>query len=124
MDLVLLLHDWLRWAVLAALLGGGAYALLQVPREDATFRRPIYSVAVGVLDLQVLIGLALYIADAVWGEGLFIAVIHPVAMVVAAVVAHLGVARGAREGGRRGHQVVGAAFLASLGLIIVGIPWA
>lgn len=124
MDVLLVVHDWLRWAVLAALLGGGAYALLQAPRDAAVFRRPIFSVAVGVVDIQVLIGLVLYVAGGAWREGLFSAVLHPLAMVVAAAIAHVGLARGAREGSRRGHQVVGAAFLLALGFVIVGIPWA
>jgi hypothetical protein len=122
-DVLLLVHSQLRWVVLAALLLGGAYALLQAPRE-AAFRRLPFSVGVGVVDLQVLIGLVLYVSTSGWDEETFVAVIHPIAMVAGAIVAHVGVARAAREEGTRAFQVVGVAFLLALAVIILGIPWA
>lgn len=121
-ELLVSVHGHLRWPVLVVLLGGGTVALLQAPRAVA-FRRPPFSVAVGVVDLQVLLGLAVYALGAGWREGPFIAAVHPVTMVLAAVVAHVGVIRGAREEGERAHQIVGAAFLAALGLVILGVPW-
>jgi cation transporter-like permease len=121
-ELLLAVHGYLRWPVVAVLLAGGAYALLQAPR-DVDFRRAPFSAAVALVDLQVLIGLVLYALGTAWLAEPFIAIVHPATMVLAAAVAHAGVSRGAREGGERGHQIVGAAFLVALGLVALGVPW-
>jgi hypothetical protein len=71
----------------------------------------------------VLLGIVLYVINAGWTEGWFIAIVHPIAMLVAAGLAHTGVAMGAKEEGTRGYQIVGVAFLLALGVIALGIPW-
>jgi hypothetical protein len=116
------IHSWLRWPVLAALLGGGGWALIQAPRNVAFSRTP-FSVCVAVIDVQVLVGLVVYLANAGWSEGWFVAIVHPLTMLVAAGLAHAGVAKGAREGGTRAYQLVGVAFLLALAVVALGIPW-
>lgn len=115
-------HSWLRWPVLAVLLGGGGWALIQAPR-GVDFSRTPFSVCVAVIDVQVLVGLVLYLVNAGWAEGWFIAIVHPLTMLAAAGLAHVGVSKGAREGGARAHQLVGVAFLLALGVVALGIPW-
>jgi hypothetical protein len=121
-DILVEAHSFLRWAVLAVLVIGGAAALMAAPR-GTEFDRKAYGAAVAVIDLQVLLGVVLYIWNQGWGEGLFIAVIHPLGMLAAAAVAHFGVARGAREDDVRAHQIVGVSFLIALGLVALAIPW-
>jgi hypothetical protein len=116
-------HSWLRWAVLAVLFLGGGYALVQAPR-DVEFSRGPFSVAVAVVDLQVLLGVVLYVWNAGWTQGWFVAIVHPIAMIAAAGIVHAGVGKAAgEESTTRAYQLVGVAFLVALAVVTLGIPW-
>jgi hypothetical protein len=121
-EVLVTVHSVLRWLVLAALLGGGAYALLKTPAGGPFHRLP-FSLGAGVVDLQVAIGVALYFLNDGYRQNPFIAVIHPVAMVLALGVVHLGVARAAARGGGAAYRTVGVAFLSALVVVALGIPW-
>lgn len=122
-DLLADIHSVLRWVVLLAIAGGGSYALLQAPR-GVPFRRAPFAAAAVIVDIQVAIGVAIYLIDGAWNSGAFFAVIHPVVMLAALGLIHVGVARSrAREGGDA-YRVVGAAFLFAFILVALAVPWA
>lgn len=123
MDVLLAIHSVLRWVVLGVLLVGGAYALLRAPTGRPFDDRPFVGAAV-VVDLQVLVGLALYLLGSAWEDGTFIAVVHPLVMLAVLAVVHVAVA-GARgeDTPRRAHRRVGSAFLFALLLVALAVPW-
>ncbi len=121
-ELLVEIHSVLRWFVLGVLLLGGAYALLQAPRP-LPFRRTPFTLGVAVVDLQVALGIALYLLNQGWRQDFFIARVHPAVMLVALVVVHVGAVRARRRTGREAWRAIGAAFLLALVLVILGIPW-
>lgn len=121
-DLLVSTHSLLRWFVLGVLLLDGAYALLQAARP-VPYRRAPFTLGVAIVDLQVLLGVALYLLNAGWRQGFFIARIHPAVMLLAAVVVHVGAVRARRRGGKEAWRIVGAAFLFALVLVTLAVPW-
>ncbi|CAN5696788.1 hypothetical protein BH23GEM9_BH23GEM9_21630 [soil metagenome] len=120
-ELVHTLHWAVRYAVLAAGVGAVVAALLGWGRTqgDATgAERGLMAAFVGLVDLQVLLGLILLM---VWPfHGALIG--HIVMMVVAAAVAHAGsVMARRREPARSGARVRLAAVVLTLVLIVGGI---
>jgi hypothetical protein len=132
--IVLLLHSWIRWIALVAAVGTTLAALQN--RE-----RPMEGwglAAMVALDLQLLLGLALYLVvspnmaeiRAHMGEAMqngqlrFWAVEHVTAMLVAVVLAHVGrvLARRAKTPGSKRGRILVCFGLATI-LILVGMPW-
>jgi hypothetical protein len=137
---VLLLHSWLRWAVV--LLGlvatlraiGGAMGGRPWRPVDEKVNR----IFVGVLDLQTLVGLVLYfllspiskaaLSDfgAAMGQSAtrYWAIEHWIGMVVGLVLAHVGVARARRSAdGPIRHRVIATFFVLAMIAILASIPW-
>jgi hypothetical protein len=137
---VLLLHSWLRWAVV--LLGliatvraiAGAMSGRSWLRADERLNR----IFVGVLDLQMLVGLVLYFllspiskaALSDFGAAMsqpamrYWAVEHWVGMVVGIALAHVGVARARRTAdGAIRHRVVATFFVLAMIAILASVPW-
>ncbi len=138
-SLVLRLHSWNRWIVLGL-------GLLLLVRSLVLWRRQagdeawLDRVGLGflvLLDVQVLLGLALYFvlspimnasfADmaATMSDGVarYWTVEHPTGMFVAVVIAHVGGAvRGRREGPAR-HRVTVIAWSMWLVVTLLTIPW-
>lgn len=126
---VLFVHSWLRWLILAL----GATAVARGRRND-----PIASAWMGLLDLQVVIGIALYgwlspITQAVFAnfKGAmhdtvlrFWAVEHAFAMLLAVIVAHAGriIAKRTQDDDRAAH-IMRITIIVSLLCIVVGVPW-
>ena len=139
-DLLLFAHSWLRWLVLLALLVAVARAI-----GGVNTRRPWTPVddragawATGTLDLQMLLGLILYIflspvtksafvdmAAAMQAAPIrFFAVEHPVGMVVAITLAHVGRARARKAGDSESkHKRALIFFGLSLLVMLLSIPW-
>lgn len=124
MDILLTIHSVLRWVVLAALLAGGAYALLRAPTGRSFQDAPFVATAV-IIDIQVLIGIVLYLAGAGWEDNPFMAIVHPAVMIAMLGVVHVAIVGARRqETPQRAHRRVGAAFLFALLLVALAIPWA
>lgn len=121
METLVAVHSVLRWFVLAALLGGGTYALLRGPRGDFC-DRPFTLMAI-VVDVQVATGIALYLLGGGVHQGPFIAVIHPLAMLVALAAVHASIARARSRGGQAAFRTVGASWLFALVVVALSIPW-
>lgn len=126
---LLSIHSWLRWLVLAL----GCVALTRGGRRD-----PLASAWLGMLDLQVVIGLTLYFwlspmtaaafADpksAMHDSVLrFWFVEHGFAMLVALIAAHVGWVRARRaESDEDAARVRRIAIAVALVAIVAGVPW-
>ncbi|GIW10969.1 MAG: hypothetical protein KatS3mg061_2026 [Dehalococcoidia bacterium] len=136
-DLVLALHNVVRWGVLiAAVLASLAMLQGWLGKRPWTARdRQLGLLFVITMDIQTLLGLILYLryltllpgglASAMGNPGLrFFAVEHAVAMVLALVLVHLGQVLSRRRQRDQAKFRVGAICfgLATL-LLLVGIPW-
>lgn len=139
-DFVLLAHSWLRWLVLLAALAAVARAI-----GGVSTRRPWTPVddraglwLTGALDLQLLLGLILYIflspvtksafvdmAAAMKGAPIrFFAVEHPVGMIVAIALAHVGRVRIRKAADSESrHKQALVFFGLSLLVMLLSIPW-
>jgi len=112
-------HGLWRWVVLVAALlaiAGSKIAPDSGSGEWGGRTGLFYSVA---LDLQVLIGLVLWVLEAGWRLNPFFAYIHPVTMLLALSVAHAG------RGRQKSTGALSAGFwfyIASVGLVLLGIP--
>jgi hypothetical protein len=136
---VLLLHSWLRWAVI--LLGlvaviraiGGAMGRRPWLPVDARVSR----IFVSLLDLQMLLGLVLYFlfspvtkaALSDFGGAMavpamrFWAVEHVFGMIVGIALAHVGVARARRADGPAKHRIIAVFFVLAIIAILASVPW-
>lgn len=123
-EFVLLVHSWLRWAVLAT-----GLAAIAKPAASRWF--------IIMLDVQILLGLLLYFAlspftklalsdfGAAMGDSQlrFYAVEHVFGMVIATLLAHVGHARLRRVAPTRARRTALIFFGLALIAILVSIPW-
>jgi hypothetical protein len=137
---MLLLHSWLRWAVLGLVLlavgrsiAGLSSRRAWLPADDRVIR--LFGIT---LDVQVLVGLLLYFllspitkgAMAEFGEAMansawrFWAVEHGFGMLVAVALAHIGKVRvrKATDSGRK-HKTVLIFYGLALLVMLLAIPW-
>ena len=122
-DAVVTLHSWVRWIILAvgllAVLRGlwGWWRNLAFASTD----NALGAAFTGLIDLNVLVGAVLLIVR--WSNPNRPSLLHPVFMILAAVVAHGGrvLARRYTDSGR--HQWQSLSLLASLVLILIGVSF-
>jgi len=135
-DFVLTLHNYLRWIVLIVGLAAivMAWAGAASKARWTPPQRNLGRLFTGVFDLQVLVGIVLYVflsplttaAFSDMGAAMkdstirFFVVEHLVGMVIAAIVVHIGAARGKSK-----DSPLQAAIFYTIGLLIVlaAIPW-
>jgi hypothetical protein len=127
MDVLVNIHSIFRWVVLVALAGAAIYGVVRALRRDpwsSGAARP-FALAAVALDIQVLIGIVLWVVSRGWEANPFVAVIHPVVMLLAVGVAHVAVRR-ARTNGTSppAYWIGGLGTLGSLALVVAAIPWA
>ncbi|HRN17720.1 MAG: hypothetical protein WC972_01150 [Trueperaceae bacterium] len=135
-DFVLTLHNYLRWIVLIVGLAAiiMAWAGVASKARWTPPQRNLGRLFTGVFDLQVLVGIVLYAflspitraAFSDMGAAMkdsairFYVAEHLVGMVIAAIVVHIGAARGKSK-----DSPLQAAIFYTIGLLIVlaAIPW-
>ena len=139
-DLLLFAHSWLRWLVLLAVLMAVARAVGGVntrrPWTPVDDRAGMWMTA--SLDLQLLIGIVLYgflspvtqsafvdMAAAMRAAPIrFFAVEHPVGMIVAIALAHVGRARARKAATSEAkHKTALIFFGLALVVLLLSIPW-
>jgi hypothetical protein len=139
-DFVLLAHSWLRWLVLLAALVAVARAIGGVstrrPWTPVDDRAGLWLTA--ALDLQLLLGLILYVVLSPVTKSAFVdmaaamreapirffAVEHPVGMIVAIALAHVGRVRVRKAADSESkHKRALMFFLLSLVVLLLSIPW-
>lgn len=112
------IHSIWRWLVLVGLAAAPIYGFARpadAPPLDKTTGRP-FSLALIILDIQVLIGLLVWLAGRGWELNVFLAWIHPVGMILALGLGHALVGRAIKPGGSGSYR--GAA-LGILGVLII-----
>lgn len=85
------LHSFWRWVVLLVVLVAivrGLMGWLRGGRWEARDRQ-FALLATTALDIQLLLGLVLWIGQSRWNDGVFFRIIHPVVMISAIVIAHV-----------------------------------
>jgi hypothetical protein len=135
----LILHSWIRWAVILAGLYAFARSVLGASRRSqwtpADDRAGFWFVT--AVDFQMLLGLILYFflspftaqalhdfAGAMKGAALrFWAVEHLFGMVIAVALVHIGRVRARKTDSLRRHRVAAIFFGLALLLIFASIPW-
>ena len=132
--IVLIIHNWVRWVALVSAIGAAFAALRK--NDGAAERWGL--IAMSTLDLQMLLGLLLYLALSPnmaaimsnFGGAMkdpvarFWAVEHISSMFLAVIVAHVGrvLARKATSPDARRKRILIGFSIAAL-LMIVGMPW-
>lgn len=118
---VISLHDLLRWLILAA----GAVAVIRAAwgwlgtLDFVRADNVLGQVYTGLLDLNVVVGVVVLFLQ--WGNLTRQAEIHPLIMILAAVVAHVARRLGRDREARAQHLFQGVGFLASLIIVVVGV---
>lgn len=120
MDILVEAHSGIRWLVLAGLLATVVVGFAGPKRE---LKDPWLRAVTIAFDIQVALGILLYVVNRGWAQGSFIAVVHPIGMIVALGIFHAGLSRGRRIGGSKGWRVLAITALASLAVVIAAIPW-
>ncbi|NIA23960.1 MAG: hypothetical protein GWP04_00155 [Gammaproteobacteria bacterium] len=109
------------------LAGLGATAIAGVTltlRRDAWglgYGRIVF-VTLGLIDLQVVLGLLVWITKGGWDLSVFRAYVHPIGMLIAVAVAHMAAARAKRQSGYAGVRTAAAGLLTALAIIVLTIP--
>jgi len=115
-------HSGVRWLVLLALLAGAVVGIYRA-RTGAAWESGLFQIGVIALDVQVLIGIVIWIVDDAWSETFFYKIIHPGVMLVALAVAHVGLVLAKRRDDDRSNMLTGGSFILALVMITAAIPW-
>ncbi len=127
-DFVTEVHSIFRWVVLIAAIGALALSVMA-----ATGSRPwdamsdrfslLFTIA---MDIQLLIGIVLWVVEKRWeGTEPALSFLHPLLMIVAVGLAHVGRTRADREKvDRRRGATAAIFFAASLVVVLLAIPFA
>ena len=122
MQTLVTIHSWVRWLVLAALIGGIVFGMMRY-RARQEWSPHFYSLMVMVVDVQVTIGIVIWLFYDGWNRGFFFSVLHPIAMLLALGVAHMGMAIARRRNEVRSWLLMAGASFVSLVLVVGAIPW-
>lgn len=116
------IHSWMRWLVLIAVVAGALFGFLR-HRARAAWSRYVPQAEVMVVDIQVAIGLSIWVFFDGWNHGLFFAVFHPLMMLSALAILHVGSALAARRRGPSSWLLMGRASVGTLVLMVAAVPW-
>ena len=122
METLVTVHSWVRWLVLIALLAGAAIGLYRY-RTQRSWEPSLFQLGAMTVDIQVTIGIVIWIVDDGWSETFFYKILHPAFMLAALAIAHVGLALARRRDDVRSNLLAGGSFLVALVLVVMGIPW-
>lgn len=100
-----------------------SFAAFNRARNAQEFEPGLFSVTAILVDIQVLLGLALYGSGQYWeGDAPLVQYVHPAVMLAALAAAHIGLGRARREQmAADAHRLVGRWFIAAVVLLAAGI---
>ena len=115
-------HSIVRWFVIVGLFATVVAGTTLWARKEAWSRgySRMVGVVVGLFDLQVLLGILVWVANKGWNLGVFLAYLHPLGMIAAAVVAHIAAARLKKQPASAFAPT--AALFASLAVLVLLVP--
>ena len=126
METLVTIHSLYRWFVLAVVVAtvvnGWRRYRAETPWGEGSDRP--YALAAVLFDVQIALGLILYFGRQAWTDNLFIAVIHPIGMLIAIALFHIGVARSRKQAVVGSHRTAAVFAFASLVVVALAIPWA
>ncbi len=122
MQQLVTIHSWTRWLVLVALVAGIAIGFMRY-RSKADWSPHFYQLMVMVVDIQVAIGVVIWLFYDGWKRGFLFSVRHPSSMLLALAVAHLAFVFAKKRSEVRSWLLMAGASVVSLVLIIGAIPW-
>ena len=122
MDILVEAHSGIRWLVVIGLIATVVVAIMRSLGEAGPTDRWLQWIGV-IFDIQVALGIILYFVNQGWTQGGFIGVFHPIGMLAAIAVFHIGLGRGRQTGGGQGWRTIGLMTLLSLILVFAAIPW-
>jgi hypothetical protein len=123
-DTLVTIHSIWRWLVLVGLVVALVYGFSRssdAPALEKSTARP-FTFALILLDVQVLIGLLVWIAGSGWDLDVFRAWIHPVGMLIALGIGHAVVGRAAKSGRPSAYRTAAYGLLATLAIVAATIP--
>lgn len=125
MDTLVTVHSLVRWVVLVALVAAAGLALTR-SRAGAAWAegadRP-FAIASVLFDIQLTLGIILWIGTQAWSDNLFIGVIHPLGMIAAAGVLHVFIGRARKAASAQSYRTVLIGLAATVVLVLLAIPW-
>lgn len=123
-DTLVTIHSIWRWLVLVGLVVAVVYGFSRssttAPLSKSTAQP--FTFALIMLDIQVLIGLLVWIAGSGWELGVFRAWIHPAGMLIALGVGHAVVGRAKKSAGTAAYRTAAIGILAALVIVAGTIP--
>jgi hypothetical protein len=128
MEWLVTVHSVWRWAVLLAAVGALVLAAMAAtgsrPWDGNADRTSFFFML--AMDIQFVIGAVLWIVQGRWnGADTFLSWVHPLAMIAAVALAHVGRARADRASEDKAKGMQAALFFGlSLVIVIVAIPFA
>ncbi len=116
------IHQYVGYAVFLVVLAV-VFMAFNRAKNAQEFSAAPFSVAAVLLDIQVTLGLIVYGVGQYWsGDAPLIQYVHPLVMLAALGVAHVGLARARREQmAVDAHRKVGRMFAVATVLVVVGI---
>lgn len=122
MDTLVTIHSWVRWLVLLALVASVGLGISR-HLKSAAWEPGVYSAAVITLDVQVLIGFIVFFGNSGWDQGTFIGMIHPLFMLLALAVAHVGLRYARSHEEASPDRTVAFSSFVALVLVVAAVPW-
>jgi len=123
-DTLVTIHSIWRWLVIVGLAVALVYGFSRPPSTAPLEKRTAqpFTFALIMLDIQVLIGLVLWIAAGGWELDVFLAWIHPAGMLIALGVGHAAVGRATKSGAPSAYRSAALGILATMVIVAVSIP--
>jgi hypothetical protein len=121
-EVLITVHSVVRWLVIAGLLATVVAGITLWARKEewSMGYSRIVAVTVGFFDLQVLLGILVWVTNRGWELDFFHAYLHPIGMITAAAIAHIAAARLKKQSGSAFGPT--AALFASLAIVVLLVP--
>ena len=125
MEWIVTIHSYWRWIVLLVGLAAIVLAVLAAsgrrPWDSLSDRLSLFFTT--TMDIQLLVGVVVWVSEQRWSGDAFLGYIHPLAMLIAVGLAHVGRVRADRQRDDRARGKQAATFfILSFVVILLAIP--
>jgi hypothetical protein len=126
-DLLVAIHPWLGYLVALVVLVA-AFSAFGRAKDAREYTPGPFAAPMVLLDVQVLLGIVIYLLDAAWQSRIELAVVHPVLALAALGVGHAALKRARDERmavdahRKAGRGLVAALFLVLLSIVVALAP--